>query len=761
VTSEQQNPRAANRIVTGVVESVFPFGVFVRLPDGSQGYIRRRELSLSGDVEPAAVTKEGDEIQAVVVEPARSERSAELSVRLNLPNPWVAFVHTHKVGDSLRGVVKEILPHGVWIEAALGVRGWIPAGELTTQSAAKPEAELWPGDVVEGTIMHLDGPAERLRLSIRLRAQRLASVDAYMKQLKLSSDEASANDAANAGEQDQSAPPGATVACEGLILVVEDDVHLREPLVALLRNWGCQAEGLPDAREAVVFLQRRPCTAVIADLDMPGLDGVGFIRQLRRNGNDVPVAVMSLPEIIARNYTILRALEVNAVLPKPLNTDDVQRFLTQAAAGERPLLPDEIDSKRLRESLKADTGPQPASAEAQSLAATVVERFRADLGQLVEQMRADLGVVFRLDPASRQVSVLASSGALPMKMDNLYLLLGSPVRDVIEEGITVSTGRVSQDGSGRFRKLTEVLTFESCLGVPLTAAGRTEHALFIFSREMNAFSQFRVPLVLATAALFGSVLEREALQRQVRSVSGLLASGQLIVSFRHEVANLVSGLDLKLGLVDPKLALLGKECPDLAGNVTFQEITAAFNAVQTDVEDLKRLTESFRRLMETRVAEAFDAGQVIRDATQQMRPMARKATAEIQLKLAANASLAVGSDVSLYQILVNLMLNAVQHMDDPHRLRRILTVSSTLGSAADPLPIKVRCADTGPGIHCRLWDRVFDLGFTTRPQGSGMGLYIARNLAETAGWRLTIEESLMGLGTIFLVELPAVRLEEV
>jgi hypothetical protein len=54
----------------------------------------------------------------------------------------------------------------------------------------------------------------------------------------------------------------------------------------------------------------------------------------------------------------------------------------------------------------------------------------------------------------------------------------------------------------------------------------------------------------------------------------------------------------------------------------------------------------------------------------------------------------------------------------------------------------------------RQWDQVFEVGFTTREEGGGMGLYISRSLMEAIGGRLYVEESYILGGTVFAIELP-------
>jgi signal transduction histidine kinase len=102
-------------------------------------------------------------------------------------------------------------------------------------------------------------------------------------------------------------------------------------------------------------------------------------------------------------------------------------------------------------------------------------------------------------------------------------------------------------------------------------------------------------------------------------------------------------------------------------------------------------------------------------------------------------------------VFLNLMLNAVQQMSLRPTEHRLLSIRSNIGK--EPFPIQIRFWDTGPGIHKSLWEKVFAQGFSTR-NGSGLGLFIARNFLHSLGGRIRVEESFVPLGATFLVELP-------
>ena len=68
--------------------------------------------------------------------------------------------------------------------------------------------------------------------------------------------------------------------------------------------------------------------------------------------------------------------------------------------------------------------------------------------------------------------------------------------------------------------------------------------------------------------------------------------------------------------------------------------------------------------------------------------------------------------------------------------------------------VNINVEDDGPGIHFRLWEQVFELGYSTRKEGSGLGLHISRSLAKSLGGDVYVAESFIGWGTTFTIKLP-------
>jgi signal transduction histidine kinase len=67
---------------------------------------------------------------------------------------------------------------------------------------------------------------------------------------------------------------------------------------------------------------------------------------------------------------------------------------------------------------------------------------------------------------------------------------------------------------------------------------------------------------------------------------------------------------------------------------------------------------------------------------------------------------------------------------------------------------RILIRDTGPGIHTSLWEKIFEMGFSTRKDGSGIGLFVSRNLMEEVGGRIYVLDSHILHGTVFALEFP-------
>lgn len=538
--------------------------------------------------------------------------------------------------------------------------------------------------------------------------------------------------------------------------MIDDDRGVRHGLVSWLQRLGCPADGVSGPSEGFDRATENHYGLVIMDLDLAGQDGLDLLQTLRQVQPDAPVVVISIPEWIAQRSQDLEDAAVAEVFTKPLNLDEVAETLARLAQGEK-LGPFRT---RSREGGDQEGSPSQRLAQAMRSGLPLDDRLEMVLTQLVRQAGAELGVLFHLDPVSQQVEVTAKAGKLAIQWETIRHLTRSPVKDLILSGREEFETRVSSGARPRFEKLLAAVDFQSCLGVPVWAVGRLEHALFLFHREPEAFSRYRLRDAHAAAALLGVALESRALEERILYVNPFLVSGQLAAGFGHDVFNKMTGLELQVRNLRAACRVqAAKDKPGSPADApSCRQAAQDLDQLLETTLDLRRTVEAFQELIRAEAQASLDVNYVVTRSALLLRSIAQRSRIRIEMNLCPDLPPVAGSPVRLQQAFLNVMLNAIQHT--AHKRERWPQgegrLQITTGIEEDGTqPVCVRFTDTGPGIHCELWDRIFALGFSTRLGGSGLGLFIARSLVESMAGQITVEHSAIPAGTTFLVRLPA------
>jgi signal transduction histidine kinase len=150
-----------------------------------------------------------------------------------------------------------------------------------------------------------------------------------------------------------------------------------------------------------------------------------------------------------------------------------------------------------------------------------------------------------------------------------------------------------------------------------------------------------------------------------------------------------------------------------------------------------------------------DLRDVVRELGDFFAPQAEQAGVKLIADMPGTPVEAIVDPSLIKQVLLNLMLNAVQAMErsDPGK-PRLLTVSvmpPESRSRRDRAAIALRVADTGPGVPPSMRERIFDPYVSNRPGGNGLGLATARRIVEAHGGSIQVSE---GPGAVFEVRLP-------
>lgn len=230
---------------------------------------------------------------------------------------------------------------------------------------------------------------------------------------------------------------------------------------------------------------------------------------------------------------------------------------------------------------------------------------------------------------------------------------------------------------------------------------------------------------------------------------GLL--GRMVTGISHEIRN-------PLSLINVHLANLRQLCSaGLAeddqgreeGERMLNEMAQASNAIRDVVKRIQDFSDPHvPRLSPAQVNDC------VKDAFNLSREALRQKGIKVEVALEANLPPCPLDTQSVGQLLLNLIQNAVEALEDyPGERRILLKTFQTDGHVA------VSVADSGAGIAKEIADKIFDPFFTTHPESSGVGLSIARRIAQDHGGRLLMADSLLG-GAEFCFLLPVCTSEE-
>src|SRR2546427_4779389 len=153
------------------------------------------------------------------------------------------------------------------------------------------------------------------------------------------------------------------------------------------------------------------------------------------------------------------------------------------------------------------------------------------------------------------------------------------------------------------------------------------------------------------------------------------------------------------------------------------------------------------------LATAVDINSVIVEVLDLSRNELQRNGISIRTQLATGKPRVRGDRIQLQQLVLNLILNAVDAMSEPGGAPRELSISS-LREGANEILVEVR--DSGHGLSPQTMERIFDPFFTTKPDGMGMGLSISRSIVVAHGGRLWAMAN-GPRGAVFRFALPAVE----
>ena len=273
----------------------------------------------------------------------------------------------------------------------------------------------------------------------------------------------------------------------------------------------------------------------------------------------------------------------------------------------------------------------------------------------------------------------------------------------------------------------------TALFVPLLNDNEIVGTTTLARRQVQPFTDKQISLFSDFAAQATIALESTRRERQYREMQSELAHanrvatmGQLTASIAHEIKQPIAATRNNAAAA---LRFLDESPPDVA------EVKEALTCIVNDADRAGDVVDRIGSLIKKAPPrkEVVDLNAAILEVAALTHGEALKTSVRVGTQLASELPCIQCDRVQLQQVMLNLILNAIQSMsgvEDGNRELHISTVS------IEPEGVCVAVRDTGHGLRPESLPRLFEPFYTTKPDGMGMGLSICRSIIEAHGGRL-------------------------
>jgi signal transduction histidine kinase len=485
------------------------------------------------------------------------------------------------------------------------------------------------------------------------------------------------------------------------VLVVDDDAAILEVLEMRLGAMGLVVSATSDPLAAVSAVESTRFDLALLDLRMEPMDGIRLMEALRERQPRLPVLIMTAHGTIE---TAVDAVQRGAFdyLTKPFVRDELRAKIGRALATRR--------WARDRERLLT---------VGQTLASSgIMERVLDAVAQAaVETTEAERCVVFQLQQG--RLLPMASAGSPPPS----WPALESAAVAAMDKGMPITV----PGGEG-----------SAIVAAPLVVQRGPAGALVIETAARVEQTDDDLEL-LALFSSQASVAIRNTHELERLRSGALAALGRMATQVAHELKNPLAGLRLYARHLEQRLTKNGDD--DGAGLA--QKITSTVDHLASVVAEitafgrppeLHRVPTALHPLLDECLAFA----------------QARCETENLEVFRVYDPACpeAMLDARELRKAFLNLVLNGLEALEPGGRL------TVTTAWAPEPRTITVVIEDTGCGMSEETVSRMFDLFFTTKPQGTGLGMAVIRSVIDLHGGALDLRSS-PGQGTRVTVRLPA------
>ena len=324
-------------------------------------------------------------------------------------------------------------------------------------------------------------------------------------------------------------------------------------------------------------------------------------------------------------------------------------------------------------------------------------------------------------------------------------LFGYTAEEAVGQNITLI---IPPDHRGEERTIVERLTRGERVDQFETVRMRKDGSLLDVALTISPIKD-AADRVVGASKLARDITERKRAEETLRQAQADLAHinrvttmGELTASLTHEIKQPVTA-----AVTDARTCLrwLRRDEPD---------VTEACEAASRMVTDVTRAADIISRISllfkkDTMQRALVDVNELIREMIVLLRSEANRYSISIRTELAEHVPTVMADRVQLQQVFMNLMLNGIDAMKEASGGSEL-----TIKSEVDDGQVLISVSDTGVGLSSEQAGQIFRAFFTTKDNGTGMGLPISRSIIESHGGRLWAAGA-TGRGATFQFTLPA------
>ncbi len=298
--------------------------------------------------------------------------------------------------------------------------------------------------------------------------------------------------------------------------------------------------------------------------------------------------------------------------------------------------------------------------------------------------------------------------------------------------------------TSRFKKAEVIVLSVVCITLTLVSSILTNSGLSHAGLVNTGISMSIIGITtyLALRLVTAEAAAHEARDQLLR-IARIASLGELTASIAHEVNQPLAGL---VTSGDACLRWLRQEPPNIdKARGSVERMIADANRASDVIVRVRRLARS-----EPSTRQLIDLNEAVAEAVALARSEIERAGVSLCLKLAPGLPRVFADGIQLQQVISNLILNALDAMGEVPSSRRSLDISSDPG---EPSGATISIADTGVGLSVAAHQHLFDAFWTTKSDGTGIGLTISRSIVEAHGGRLWVSPN-SPAGTIFHLCIP-------